>query len=361
MKKILLFGIVLISVISAQAQLAVWNYTSSQDPSAITVDPNATASVFAISSGVVQYKAASPTTFYGSGWPTSSIFSSTEKYFEVSLSPKSGYKLTVTGISFNAGRTATGPNKIDAYYSTDNFAGSTLVGSYTNNNESTLTPFSGAAMTLTVNEGETLKIRFWGYEGGGGAFRINNISIAGASSTLPISLTSFTAKPIDKTILLNWATASEKNNQKFEVLKSVDGKSFKSIATVNGTGNSDTDKSYSFADENPYAGANYYKLKQTDFDGATATSTVISANAKIEDVKLSAYVSSNSVIVNINSPNQTDGKITLFDMNGRKLESKNLVLNKGYNEINFGKFIVPGTYFVNLMSGGKSISYKFIK
>ncbi|HTN22321.1 MAG TPA: T9SS type A sorting domain-containing protein [Pelobium sp.] len=180
-------------------------------------------------------------------------------------------------------------------------------------------------------------------------------------TVLPISLTSFTAKTIDKTILLNWATASEKNNQHFEVLRSADGKSFKSIATVNGTGNSDTEKSYSFVDENPYAGANYYKLKQTDFDGATATSTVISANAKIEGVKLSAYASSNSVIVNINSPNQTDGKIALFDMNGRKLESKNLVLNKGYNEINFGKFIVPGTYFVNLMSGGKSISYKFIK
>jgi autotransporter-associated beta strand protein len=180
-------------------------------------------------------------------------------------------------------------------------------------------------------------------------------------TVLPISLTSFTAKLIDKTILLNWATASEKNNQKFEVLKSVDGKNFKSIATVNGAGSSDTEKSYSFVDENPYAGANYYQLKQTDFNGTTATSTVISANAKIEDIKLSAYASSNSITININSPNQTDGNIALFDMNGRKLESKNLVLNKGYNEINFGKFLVPGTYFVNLISAGKSISYKFIK
>ncbi|HEX7367611.1 MAG TPA: hypothetical protein VF273_10970, partial [Pelobium sp.] len=96
-------------------------------------------------------------------------------------------------------------------------------------------------------------------------------------ATLPISLTSFTAKPVDKSILLNWTTASEKNNQKFEVLKSADGKTFKTIASLDGAINSDVEKKYSFADENPFAGTNYYQLKQTDVDGASSYSNVITA------------------------------------------------------------------------------------
>ncbi len=180
-------------------------------------------------------------------------------------------------------------------------------------------------------------------------------------STLPISLTSFTAKAVDKTILLNWATASEKNNQKFEVLKSADGENFKVITTVDGAGNSDSEKSYFFTDENPYSGANYYKLKQTDFNGTTTVSNVISANAKIEDIKISAFASNSAVTVYVNSPNQTDGQVALFDMNGRKLAHKGLILNKGYNQLNLDQALTPGTYFINLISAGKSTSVKFIK
>ncbi|WP_017258728.1 T9SS type A sorting domain-containing protein [Pedobacter arcticus] len=181
------------------------------------------------------------------------------------------------------------------------------------------------------------------------------------NGTLPISLTSFTAKQVDKTILLNWATASEKENQKFEVLKSAEGNNFKAITKLDGAGNSDREKSYSFVDENPYAGANYYQLQQTDFNGTKTVSNVISANAKIEDIRLSAYASNSTVTININSPNQTDGEIALFDMNGRKLDSKILALNKGYNEVVFNKALTPGAYFINLKSAGKSTSLKFIK
>lgn len=97
------------------------------------------------------------------------------------------------------------------------------------------------------------------------------------TSTLGVELNRFTAKATDKSILLNWVTSSEKNNKSFEVLKSYDGKSFTSFATINGVGNSDTEKTYSYTDENPYAGANYYQLKQIDFDGKTSYSNIISA------------------------------------------------------------------------------------
>lgn len=213
---------------------------------------------------------------------------------------------------------------------------------------------------VAQNVGIDLKNLKFAFTDGIGALTLDNINIE-AVTPLPISLTSFTAKPIDKTILLNWETASEKNNQQFEVLKSADGNNFKAIIKLDGAGNSDSEKSYSFVDENPYAGANYYQLRQTDFNGTKTVSNVISANAKIEDIKLSAYTSNSTVTITVNSPNQTDGEIAIFDMNGRKLDGKNLILNKGYNEVNFNQTLTPGTYFINLISAGKSTSLKFIK
>lgn len=112
--------------------------------------------------------------------------------------------------------------------------------------------------------------------------------------TLPITLKSFTAKPVDKNILLTWQTLSEKNNKNFEVQRSFDGKSYKSIRTVEAAENSDTEKNYEFTDQNPYPGTNYYKLIQYDFDGKTTfTETVV--DAKLEKAKIIVSTSTSTV------------------------------------------------------------------
>lgn len=296
---------------------------------------------------------ASPISFNGGTLKTGAF---NETYSTINLSDNSSIILNATAqshnfaasnaVSWTSGKTLTITGWTGGYNSTTGTKGQIFVGN--------------SATGLTV--GQLQQIKFFNGSINYDATILSTGEVVPSTITvLPISLTSFTAKAVDKSVLLNWTTASEKNNQKFEVLKSADGKNFKTISTVNGAGNSDSEKSYAYADENPYAGANYYQLKQTDFDGKTAYSTIVSANSKIEDIKLSAYVSSSAVTVIVNSPNQTDGEIALFDMNGRKLDSKTLVLNKGYNEVVFSKSLTAGTYFVNLVSAGKSTSFKFIK
>ncbi len=101
-------------------------------------------------------------------------------------------------------------------------------------------------------------------------------ALATFSSTnpLPIELINFTAIGTDQNVLLNWQTASEINNDYFEIEKSTDGENFTSIQTVKGAGNSSQLLNYSTFDNNPYAGVNFYRLKQTDFDGAFSYSEV---------------------------------------------------------------------------------------
>ena len=101
--------------------------------------------------------------------------------------------------------------------------------------------------------------------------------IAGcANSPLPVELTHFSAKLGQGSVLLNWATASEKNNNKFVVERSANSESFEAIAEVAGHGTSTSAHTYSATDASPLPGTSYYRLRQLDFDGTIAYSPVAS-------------------------------------------------------------------------------------
>jgi hypothetical protein len=94
---------------------------------------------------------------------------------------------------------------------------------------------------------------------------------------LPVDLTRFTATGKANGIALDWATATEKNNDRFEVQRSANGETFQTIGTVKGQGNSSSARSYSFTDSRPLAGLAYYRLRQVDTDGKASFSPVVNA------------------------------------------------------------------------------------
>ena len=84
---------------------------------------------------------------------------------------------------------------------------------------------------------------------------------------LPVELLDFEAKAIYNQVALNWATATETNNDYFIVERSIDALNWESIHRVEGYGNSFINRSYQVYDDAPYPGISYYRLRQTDFDG----------------------------------------------------------------------------------------------
>jgi hypothetical protein len=192
-------------------------------------------------------------------------------------------------------------------------------------------------------------------------FDIDNIVITSLPATLPISLTSFTAISVDQNILLNWETASEQDNDYFEVLRSTDGKKFSLVGKVNGAGNSTSVKNYSLVDENPFSGVSYYKLVQHDFDGKTSESNVISVDSKIPASQLSVFAASSEVKVTLSSPNKTNGKFQLFDISGRKLYETVVEINKGYNAISLPSTLQNGIHFLRYTTESEIINQKFLR
>lgn len=104
---------------------------------------------------------------------------------------------------------------------------------------------------------------------------------------LPIELIDFSAIVLaNNTVNIKWQTATEKNNNFFEVERSIDGIGFETIATIKSKsldGNSLQTLNYEVIDENPQKDISYYRLKQTDFSGKYTFSKYISISINKEN------------------------------------------------------------------------------
>lgn len=98
---------------------------------------------------------------------------------------------------------------------------------------------------------------------------MDNFELYEVTTLLPIELVSFTATPINNQYTqLEWVTASEINNDGFEILRGTDGINFECLAWVNGNGNQTVTHKYSYKDYSVEKGITYYyQLKQIDYDG----------------------------------------------------------------------------------------------
>ena len=104
-------------------------------------------------------------------------------------------------------------------------------------------------------------------------------------SGLPIELLYFNGVVCETGNKLYWSTASENNNNYFNIEKTRDGKIWNSISNMKGVGNSSTQLYYSFVDEDVENIINYYRLKQTDYDGKFKYSEIISIDNRANKVK----------------------------------------------------------------------------
>ncbi|MCZ2270255.1 MAG: T9SS type A sorting domain-containing protein [Ignavibacteriales bacterium] len=107
-----------------------------------------------------------------------------------------------------------------------------------------------------------------------------------AGRTVPVELVSFSAEVNGNNVLLSWVTATEINNQGFEIKKQVMSSEngigrWERIGFVEGSGTTTETKTYSFIDENVIDGIFLYRLKQTNFDGTFEYSNTIEVEISI--------------------------------------------------------------------------------
>ena len=193
--------------------------------------------------------------------------------------------------------------------------------------------------------------------------KISNLQVTYPAATLPVSLTSFTGKKEINGIRLNWKTASELNNDHFDILRSGDGKSFNTLTSVSGNGTSNQVNNYNYLDNAPESGTNYYQLNQVDKDGAATKSNIIAVSNSLSGQQaFTLDVSGNTLNTSFDAIASGTATIIIHDLSGRSVFSKSVVAQKGSNSVSINlPLFNTGIYVATLTQNGMSKSIKFVK
>ncbi|MDW8332505.1 MAG: LamG-like jellyroll fold domain-containing protein, partial [Cyclobacteriaceae bacterium] len=148
----------------------------------------------------------------------------------------------------------------------------------------------------------------------GDRFTLGNTNLA---SPLPVELAYFRAKEAEGKVELSWRTESEINNDYFTIERSADATNWMVLMTLPGRGTTTIPTDYIAYDDGPLNGLNYYRLKQTDYDGSCTYSRIVSVfmgESEQLDVYPNPFEDSFTVKATFDL---TSAKPILFDLNGR--------------------------------------------
>ena len=175
-----------------------------------------------------------------------------------------------------------------------------------------------------------------------------------ALGPLPISLTSFDiAKTQNKQVLLKWSTASEVNNDYFEIQKSSDGQKWQFISKVDGKRNAATTQNYTFFDNKPLSGTSFYRIKQVDFNGEMSYTPIKSISLDRLNNEKSLRIFPNPVThqLSIQGEFPEDVQIQIFNTLGQTMES--FFLRKESSDINVNVSNLPAGLYLLFINNEK--------
>lgn len=149
---------------------------------------------------------------------------------------------------------------------------------------------------------------------------------------LPVELLSFNAEKKGSEAYLTWSTASEINNNFFEVERSIDALNYSSVLVRQGAGNSNQILNYDGYDYYPLQGISYYRLKQVDFDGTSDYSSPVALRFDSEFEHFKAFRNAKGILeVFMDIQEAGNYNLEIFDFTGRLLYSESLNLIEGEN------------------------------
>ncbi|NIJ52427.1 GEVED domain-containing protein [Dyadobacter arcticus] len=177
--------------------------------------------------------------------------------------------------------------------------------------------------------------------------------------SLPVTLTSFTGKAVEKSNELTWQTSSEVNFSHFEIQRSANAKTFEKIGELA----SDKSRIYTFLDSNSPRGKAYYRLKMIDLDTKYSFSKMIAIGGDTEESVVGNVYPNPSTgkgYIEINAITKGTWNITYYDLAGRVRSNKSKILQAGLNIITIDK-LSPGLNILKFDNGSISETRKVVK
>ena len=186
------------------------------------------------------------------------------------------------------------------------------------------------------------------------------------TTPLPVELVSFTGVYDNNKVTLNWKTATESENYGFEIQRKMGNTDWTKIGFVQGAGNSNSEKNYSFTDKDIAQGKIQYRLKQFDIDGQFSYSNIVEVNSAVAiDFSLSQNYPNPfnpSTTINYSIPNASRVTLTVYDVTGRQVATLvDEVKEAGKYSHNFNASgLASGVYYYKVVAGKFTESRKML-
>lgn len=233
-------------------------------------------------SGAITYQWQSSTTSANSGFTniggaTSATYSSgaltQTTYFSRIESCSDGASVnsnTVT-VTVIKGGTLSGTQNLTTGQATVFASDGTSGGTWSSSNTNVASVNSSTGAVAAVSPGQATI----SYSVTSGGRTCTSSRVVNVTAPLPVSWLSFTAKPLNKQVVLDWSTATETNSRDFQIMHSTDGNRWNQVGTVNAAGTSNTTRMYQFVHSNPATGQNTYYIEQRDLDDRLNYSRIV--------------------------------------------------------------------------------------
>lgn len=190
-------------------------------------------------------------------------------------------------------------------------------------------------------------------------YGFSDFTLEESSAPLPIELIYFQALRNDFKVDLLWATASETNNDYFELERSINGQNWESIGRVSGAGNSNFQLNYRFTDEQAYMGLSYYRIKQVDYDNGYSYSPIRHVNL-ISTGLFTVVVSNGKVTVFNSTEQETEMEMELVHASGKRHYMVKWTLQPGYNTYDLKINLLNNFYILKYQSTQTSGYLRFV-
>jgi hypothetical protein len=181
---------------------------------------------------------------------------------------------------------------------------------------------------------------------------------------IPVELTSFTASVVGNSIQLRWATATETNNQGFEIQRGINNRDLVTVGFVKGNGTTTETQSYTYVDNTELNGTVYYRLKQLDLNGKYDYSKVVEVTRVVSYGLSQNYPNpfNPTTAITYSIPENSFVTLKVYDVLGSEVaDLVNGVVEAGVHKVNFNAFnLNSGVYFYTIKAGNFSETKKLM-
>ena len=185
-----------------------------------------------------------------------------------------------------------------------------------------------------------------------------------ADASLPVTLIDFKARLSEdkKSIFLKWTTAREFNSMEFQVEQSENTSSWQQIGYVKASGSSSVNTQYSFTDDHPLPGTDFYRLKMVDLNQTSVYSKVVSVKLPEDAVRYHLFPNPANGFTWLSTTSRYNKKVevSVYSSGGKLISIQMLELsNTAPAKLNFND-LQPGLYMIKIKDGQNSIIEKIV-